>query len=265
MFLFLKSLARCLILPPAGLLILAVVGLLLRRRRPRLGGALLIISLGSLWLCATPVVGDALQRLADRYPPLDLSRPLNAQAIVILGGGGVRIAPEYGGPAAALATLERLNYGAFLAHRTALPVLVSGSREEASAMRATLSRDFGISVRWIEDRSGDTFENARFSARLLHADGIHRIVLVTSSTHEWRAAHEFMGAGLEVVPAPVGVPTRDLRVLRFVPSAEGMMLSYSAVYELIGEPVRKLFAVLHLRRQQPVSGAQAQTNGRPDG
>ena len=264
MLVFLKALVRSLILPPAGLLILAVVGLLLSRKRPKAGRAVLIIGLGSLWLCATPVVGDALQRLAEHYPPLDLSRPVNAQAIVILGGGNVRIAPEYGGPAAAFSTLERLNYGAFVAHRTSLPVLVSGSPEEADAMRATLLRDFGISTRWLENRSGDTFENARFSARLLHADGIQRIVLVTSSTHEWRAAHEFMSAGLEVVPAPVGAPTRDLRVLRFVPSAEGMMLSHAAVYELIGEPVRKLFAVLHLRRQQPVSGA-AQANGRPDG
>ena len=264
MFVFLKSVARGLILPPAGLLILAVVGLVLSRRRPRIGGALLVIGLGGLWLSATPVVGDALQRLAGRYPPLDLSQPLNAQAIVILGGGGVRIAPEYAGPAAALATLERLNYGAFLARRTSLPVLVSGSPEEASAMRTTLSRDFGISTRWFENRSGDTFENARFSARMLHADGVHRIVLVTSSAHEWRAAHEFMGAGLQVVPAPVGVPTRDLRVPRFLPSAEGMMLSYAAVYELIGEPVRQLFAMLHLRRQQPVTGG-VQVNGRPDG
>ena len=73
-----------------------------------------------------------------------------------------------------------------------------------------------------------------------------------------------MDAGLEVVPAPVGMPTRDLRVLRFVPSAEGMMLSHAAVYELIGEPVRRLFALLHLRRQQPVTGG-AEASGRPDG
>jgi hypothetical protein len=29
------------------------------------------------------------------------------------------------------------------------------------------------------------------------------------------------------------------------------MSSHEAVYELIGEPVRELFALLHLRRQQP--------------
>ncbi len=251
MFILLKSLARNAILPPAGPLILAVVGLLYRRRRPRLSIGLLVIGLGSLWLLATPLVSDALQRLAERYPPLDPSQPVNAQAIVILGGGSVRIAPEYGGPAAAHDTLERINYGAFLAHRTSLPILVSGSPQEADAMRTTLSRDFGINARWVENQSGDTFENARFSAPLLRADGIRRIVLVTSSAHEWRAAHEFMGTGLEVVPAPVGyLQSSDIQALKFIPNAGAMMHSYASAYELIGEPVRQLLQALHLRNQQ---------------
>src|SRR5256885_5533642 len=57
--------------------------------------------------------------------------------------------------------LERIAYGAFLAHRTALPVLVSGTAPEALAMRVSLARDFGIQVRWVEERSRDTFQNAR--------------------------------------------------------------------------------------------------------
>lgn len=251
MLIILKSLARTLILPPAGPLILAVVGLLLSLRRRRLGGALVVIAVGSLWLFATPVVADALARLAEGYPPLDPSRPVNAQAIVILGGGGVRIAPEYGGPAAELSTLDRLNYGAFVAHRTALPVLVSGSPGEANAMQVTLRRDFGISARWVESRSGDTYENARFSATLLRAAGIRRIILVTSSMHEWRAVQEFRGAGFEVVPAPVGGRvSRAQGVLGFVPGPDGLLRSHAALYELIGEPVRELLAVLHLRRQE---------------
>jgi uncharacterized SAM-binding protein YcdF (DUF218 family) len=251
MFTYLKSVARTIILPPSGPLILALLGLLLLRRRPKLGGALVVIGVASLWLLSMPVVGDALEHLAERYPPLDLSRPLNAQAIVILGGGDVRLAPEYGGPAAATETLERLNYGAFVARRTSLPVLITGSPDEAQAMGVTLARDFGITTRWVENASGDTFENARFSARLLHAEHIKRIILVTSGTHEWRAAHEFMAAGFEVVPAPVGDLQPDNRgIVRFVPTLDGLVKSQRAVYELIGEPVRELFAAMHLRRQQ---------------
>jgi uncharacterized SAM-binding protein YcdF (DUF218 family) len=252
MIIYLKSLIRNLVLPPSGLLILAIIGLLLMRKRSKLGGTLVVIGVGSLLLCSMPIVGETLQRLAERFPPLDPSRPVNAQAVVILGGGSVRIAPEYGGPAAAFETLERLNYGAFVARRTSLPVLVSGSALEAQAMRVTLARDFGITARWVENRSGDTFENARFSARLLRADHVSRIVLVTSSTHEWRAVHEFMSAGFEVIPAPVGTLQPDDRVVtRFVPNIEALIQSHLGLYELIGDSVRRVFAVLHLRRQQP--------------
>jgi uncharacterized SAM-binding protein YcdF (DUF218 family) len=162
------------------------------------------------------------------------------------------MAPEYGGPAISGDTLERVDYGAYVARRMSLPVLVSGSAREAEAMRATLVRNLNITPRWVENRSGDTFENARFSARLLRADHVSRIILVTTSTHEWRAVHEFTAAGLQVVPAPVGNKIlEDLEVTSFVPGTAALVHSHQAIYELIGEPVRELFAVLHLRRQQP--------------
>jgi uncharacterized SAM-binding protein YcdF (DUF218 family) len=251
MFILLKSLARNLILPPAGPLVLAVLGLLLMRRRRKLGGALVVTGVVVLWLCATPVVADLLMRMAERYPGLDPSKPVNAEAVVILGGGGVRSAPEYGGPAAESATLERVVYGAFIARRNSLPVLVAGSSEEARTMSTVLSRSLGVNARWIENQSGDTFENARFSARLLRADGIHRIIVVTSGAHEWRAVHEFMAAGFEVVPAPVGGGAPSAHgVSGYLPGLAGLARSYAALYEIIGEPMRQLMAALHLRRQQ---------------
>jgi uncharacterized SAM-binding protein YcdF (DUF218 family) len=251
MFVYVKAILRNLILPPAGLVLLGFIGLWLSRRHRMLGMTLAWISLGSLWLGSVPLVSGSLQRLAEPLPVLDLSRPVDAQAIVILGGGSVRFAPEYCGPAAGGDTLDRLIYGAYVARRTALPVLVTGSKDEAEAMRVTLSRDFGITARWVENKSGDTFENARFSSRLLHADHISRIILVTTATHEWRSVQEFSGAGLQVVAAPVGnMLPRAMEFMDFVPSPNALMRSHEAVYELVGERVRELFAVLHLRRQQ---------------
>src|SRR5580698_9125719 len=197
----LKTLLKNMILPPAGPLLVAILGAFLIGRRPRLARACLAIGLGSLWLMSTPVVSDALTGLAEVYPPLDLSSAAGAQAIVILGGGGQRwVAPEYGAPAAEPLLLERLSYGAYVAHKTGLPVLVTGFRTEASAMQDTLMRNFDIEPRWVDGASFDTFENAGNSARLLGAAGIRRIILVTHSTHMWRAAHEFTDAGLQVIP-----------------------------------------------------------------
>jgi len=50
----LKKLLATLVLPPAGPLLLAVLGLLLLRRWPRFGKALAWSGLVLLWLLATP-------------------------------------------------------------------------------------------------------------------------------------------------------------------------------------------------------------------
>jgi uncharacterized SAM-binding protein YcdF (DUF218 family) len=83
-------------------------------------------------------------------------------------------------------------------------VLVTGAPSEAISMPATLTRSFGITPLWVESQSRDTYENAQLSARILLPLGIKHVILVTTSTHEWRAAHEFMAAGFEVYPAPAG-------------------------------------------------------------
>jgi uncharacterized SAM-binding protein YcdF (DUF218 family) len=245
----LKTVVRQLLLPPSGPLLLAFAGLLLLRWRARLARVLLSLGLVSLWLLATPLIAEALTQLAEHYPSLDLDRLDGAQAIVILGGGGERPwAPEYGGAAADPRLLEKLAYGAYLARRTGLPILITGYRVEASAMRATLRRNFDLDPRWVDDQAYDTFENARNAASLLEHDGIHNVILLTRATHMLRSVHEFTAAGIDVTAAPVGMyAPRYLGVLEYLPSADGLIRSYDASYELIGEPVRSLLAAAHLR------------------
>ena len=248
--LHLKTLLKELILPPASLLILALLGLLLLKARPRLARVFMVAGLASLWLLSTPIVADALTRLVELYPPVDLRQAADAQAIVILGGGGERaMAPEYQGPAAEPYMLERLSYGAYLAKKTGLPVLVTGYSLEARAMHDSLQRNFGMETRWIDDQAYDTFQNARNSARMLSAANVHRIILVTHATHMRRSVREFTEAGFEVVPAPLGMlAPRDYGVLQYCPNPDALVRSHIAIYELIGEPVRMLLSATHLRR-----------------
>ncbi len=78
--------------------------------------------------------------------------------------------------------------------------------------------------------------------------GVRKIILVTSSAHEWRAVQEFAGAGFNVLPGPVGVlSTREYGIFQFLPSAGALQRSHSAVYELIGEPMRRLLSASGLR------------------
>ena len=236
-----KQLLKNLVLPPTGPLLLAALGLvLLMLRRSRLGGAILCaLGLASLWVLATPIAADSLVRWAERYPALDPDRIGDAQAIVILAGG-VRVdAPEYGTSAPGATSLERLVYGARLARRTHLPVLISGSRFETASMNGFLRQDLGVTAQWLENRSRDTHQNAQFSAVILERAGVRKVVLVTSAAHMARALVEFNQAGIEVVPAPAAMWTlRDKGALAFVPNADALVRSQRAMYEGLGRMVQ---------------------------
>jgi uncharacterized SAM-binding protein YcdF (DUF218 family) len=239
----LHILVRTLFLPPASLLLIGMAGLVLWRRRPRLGMALCAVCIVTLWALSTPLLADTLEHATEDYPALDPARltasQARAQAIVILGGGFRRDAPEVGGDAPSAATDLRLIEGAKVARATRLPILVSGSGREAGAMRRFMEEDLQLPVRWVESDSRNTHENAAFSAAILGKEGIHRIILVTSSPHMVRAAAEFAAAGLEVTAAPAEMVTRDEPdVLAIAPNVTALDRSHSAIYELAGRLAR---------------------------
>lgn len=244
-----RALAKTLVLPPAGPLVVALIGLALMRKRARAGRALAFAGVLVLAALSMPATGVLLLRTVDASPPFDPARVDGARAIVILGGGTRRDAREYGGDTLARLTLERVRYGARVARQVSLPVLVSGGvglsggASEASLMRAALEDEFGVAVRWLEDRSRSTHENAVMSAAMLKADGIDRVVLVAHSFDMPRATAEFAAAGIATIPAPTGLPSQmSDTLLDFVPSIAGLTDSYYALYELAGEAVRRLTA-----------------------
>jgi len=232
----LKLLIRTLFLPPAGPLIVAVIGLFLawRGHYRKAGQMICATGLAALWLLATPAVSGQLMKWGRIHPVLDLRQPVDASAIVILAGGSRRYAPEYNDEAPNEITLQRLAYGVRVARVTGLPVLVTGGRGEARVMRDFLVRDFELVPRWTEEEAANTRENARFSAEILAMEGITRIVLVTSSLHMPRAVSEFQSVGLEVVPAPVAhYSPPDGIAAKWVPGIAGLRDSRNALYELL--------------------------------
>jgi uncharacterized SAM-binding protein YcdF (DUF218 family) len=250
--LYLKTLLRQLLLPPAGPLLVGFAGLLLLRRRPRLARVLIGFALGFLWLISTRLISHSIVMLAQSYPALDQSRLDGAQAIAILGGGVTHaVSPAYGGaPAAGPELLDKLAYGAYLSRRADLPILITGYRAESDAMQATLHTNFDIQPRWIDRDAYDTFENARNAAALFRHDGIERIILITTSVHMRRSVREFAATGLTVLPAPTdSLENTPHGVDDLVPTARALLQSYEAIYELIGEPVRQILAATHARRQ----------------
>ena len=238
---FAINLVSAFLLPPLNLLLAALAGLLLARSRPRLGRVLLMGSLALLWLCSTPYFADGALHLLENQSKAVNAQTQPADAIVVLGGGTYFHAPEYGADTINAFTLLRLRYAARLQRETGKPILVTGGKPlgndlpEAQQMKSVLEQEFKVPVRWTEEASDNTLENARYSYQLLQQAGIKRIYLVTHSWHMPRAVMVFQAAGFDVVPAPTAFTTRyRTDLFSFIPSAEGLRNSRNFMHELIG-------------------------------
>lgn len=247
-----KTLLLTLALPPAPMLLLAAWGGWRLRRSRRGGGALLTLALVALWLSTTEVAGEALSRWAGQ-PPLLVPAEVDALqgqaggAVLVLGGGVRRLAPEYGQGVPKDITAERLAYGVWLARRSGWPLGFSGGigwtarelqQSEASIVERVVTQDYGLPLRWAEGRSRDTRENAANTLPLLAQAGVRQVLLVTHAEHMARALRAFEAQaaplGLRIVPAPVGLrPAGPLTFSDWCPSRDGFERVRYVLYEAL--------------------------------
>ncbi len=201
---------------------------------------------GLLWLTvwSLPVASHALRSWVESgYPPLAAAMSPSAQAIVVLGGG-VR-PPEVSGHAPDLEdAADRVWHGVRLFHAGKAPLLVmSGGSDlsqsassEAEVMRQ-FAMDLGVPIGAIglEERSRNTRENAQFSAEMLKAQGVERILLVTSALHMRRAVALFESQGLMVTPAATDHEARSrFSAVDWLPDADALEGSGRAMKEMVG-------------------------------
>jgi uncharacterized SAM-binding protein YcdF (DUF218 family) len=239
MFLFVK-LVTALILPPVGPLLLCLLGVVLTRFTRTLGRRVTLTAVALQFLLAMPVVASLLTWVVAEGGALAPARGREAQAIVVLAGGTVTDAPEYGGDTVTVLSLERARYGAKLARECGLPVALSGGtvfggRPEAEVIGDLLEREMGTAVKWRETQSRNTHENATESARLLLPQGVRRVLLVTHAVHMRRARREFEAAGFEVTPAPTVIPAPGVAtVWDVIPTTAAYRGTTLALHEMLG-------------------------------
>lgn len=240
---FITNLIAAFLLPPLSLVVLALAGWRLSGRY-RVAGRTLVVLAVALLLGLSTGAGSRLLVAPLENRSLPVPDPVAAQAgaIVILGGGRTFAAPEDGGrDQPGTQTLVRLRHGARLQRLTQLPVLVSGGApdrggdSEAVVMARALRDDFQVPVRWIEDTSENTAQNATHAAVQLREAGIDRVLLVTDAMHMPRATQIFSKAGLIVIRAPTDFRSRaPLSAGSFIPGAGPLQSSHYALHEWIG-------------------------------
>ncbi|MFZ5843373.1 MAG: YdcF family protein [Pseudomonadota bacterium] len=238
---------KALLLPPGLNLLLIALAWLVGRKWRLLGISLFGLSLLSLLALSLPITAQGLmanlQPVAAQRLSL-LPTDMQQAAIVVLAGGRRSNAPEFeGSDTVSARTLERLRYAARLQRQTRLPVLLSGGKvfgeatAEAVLMNDSFISDFRGAPNWLEADSRNTAENAEFSARVLKANGITTIFLVTHAAHMARAEAEFRKHGLTVLPAPLGYSQPNsgkTGPLEYLPSAEALARSAEALHEHLG-------------------------------
>ena len=168
---------------------------------------------GGLWL--TAMWEKSTEKSA---PAISVSLKKVAQAIVVLTGGNSKIAE--------VARIYQI---------TGLPVLASGGDGEAVAIKANLEGHFHVPVKWTEINSLNTKQNALFSAKILMAENIQTIILVTHASHIPRARIMFLDQGIQVIAAPTNFSNDvQLKWRDYFPSATGQNLTKSVAHEVFG-------------------------------
>jgi len=253
MFLFLSKFIPLLIYP-LGFVSLLLLVISVSRRTPRLIRILSSVSFLILFISGNRWASVSLARTLEwHYLPSNISK---ADAIIVLGGAtdpaqSPRPMVEVNSAA------DRIFYASQLYHDGKAPlILVSGGNIEwapsqnstpASEM-ASLLEMLGVPGSAIlqQDRSQNTYEDAKYSTEILHQKGIYQALLVTSALHMPRSMALFEKQGMKVNPAPADFtvtqenwkdlwqPNLETFLINLVPSISSLGLTTNAFKEYLG-------------------------------
>lgn len=255
MFYFLSKFLPLLVYPLGMTCLLLVLAVFLRYR-PIWLTRVLVLALLVLWLGGNRIVSMALQRsLESRYPPLE--ETVNADAIIILGGGTREAAPPRPSTEVGEAG-DRVLYAAQLYHRGTAPLIVvsgshapyanPGEKSGAEVMKSFLEvLDVPSEAILLETQSLNTYENAIQTLSLLESWDVEHVLLVTSATHMPRSYAIFRQfENFTVTPAPTDFQVTDsdwqyytqlnlgVQLMNLLPQADSVLATTMSLKEYIG-------------------------------
>ncbi|WP_041955882.1 YdcF family protein [Sulfurospirillum arsenophilum] len=209
----------------------------------------------SFYLLSTFIVAEALLTPLEK-PFNTILTELNVDSVIVLSGGNIPASANL--PLGPDAT-KRALWGLMLAKSYSLPLLFSGGgAEEYKESDAfiefiqEMSQTLGFESRftqnltlnnfsiYVEDKSLDTYENAKFSKSIFETSGIQnpKICLVTSAYHMERSMKLYKHFGFQVTPCAtdfkLGPTSKEITFFHFVPNFQSLYLSYTALHEYAG-------------------------------
>jgi uncharacterized SAM-binding protein YcdF (DUF218 family) len=240
------------ILPPGIIFVILLFALIISRRAPLFSFLISLSSIMLLYILSMPLTARNLLSGLQSHPAIqlsDLNKGETGAAIVILGAGRYSSAPEYGfRDEISRLSLERLRYGANIAERLELPILLSGGNRNAEAtseaviMNQLMVSVFKINTQYLEINSTNTHEQSIEVRKMLVDQDINSIYLVTHAWHMKRAVKEFSLQGFSVIPLPMGFAATAESQNGYLPTAAALASTSRALHEY--------YASLYLRFRQ---------------
>ena len=241
---YLKKIITPFILPPGVfVLVLIISGMLfIYLKRRKIG----IFNLGVgilFWIfCSTPFSNFLISGLESEF---QIPRKVNGDVIILLGGGIIDEAPDFSGfgiPSDRM--MSRIVTAVRLQKNLDIPIIVSGGKwDENMSSEALIARRFLIDLGVdedqiiIEEKSKDTYENARFTSEICSRKDYQNPILVTSASHMKRSLLSFKKFDVNVVPFPSSFKSKNvssLHWLSYLPRSSSLMLTSDAFHEYLG-------------------------------
>jgi uncharacterized SAM-binding protein YcdF (DUF218 family) len=243
MFTIKKTIAPFLLPPGMFIVILVAVGAILTYKKQKKIG-LLNVFLGCLiWILSIAPTSDLL--LSGLESDFYKSNIPEGDAIILLGGGvreNVRDLSGVGFPGGDM--LGRMVTAVRLHNQLNIPIIISfGEVFEDRNAGAPIVRRFLIELGVdgsqiiLEEKSRDTYENAKYSKEICEKMGYTSPILLTSGYHLKRSNWIFNHIGLAVAPFPAYFTTHETPEYNwrsFLPNRNSLTGVSNALHEYLG-------------------------------
>ncbi|MCF8009822.1 MAG: YdcF family protein [Clostridiales bacterium] len=237
-------------LPPGIFVILLFILAAWTYKNRRRAAVLIMITATCLYIISTSFVGNTLIRSLEKC--YGLPDKITADVIVMLGGGATLDTPNIEGKGHLSGSASnRLLTAVRLYKKTGLPVIIAGGQVyKNSGNEAQIAKrymvDLGVNPDKIiiENKSRNTTENAKNTARVMNEYNYEKVSLVTSAFHMRRAVINFQKVGVTVQPYPTDYKSSIKLALypnNFVPCHDGIYKSGLAAKEYLGILYLSLF------------------------
>lgn len=239
------------ILPLGGIVAaLLVVTIYLYYRKAK-GRHALAVVVGILYVLSIVPVSDALLHpLEDAYTQT-APQNLTGDVVILLGGGARAGVPDFDGTGqVGEAAANRFLTAIRIQKAKNIPILLSGgavfagdAEEAVIEKRMLLSLGVPEEKIFMDTKSRNTAENAKFARQLAMANGWSHPIVVTSAFHMPRAVQFFRREQMDITPYPSDYrasATEHIMAFSFVPQSFILDNSCLAIKEYVGLGAAKL-------------------------